>query len=142
MSETNGHSGNGKPSENGHTKPTLPDGGLGGQTVLHDMRLRERAMRERWNVTPDMRRLGLETAMDIMQNGESDRARLAAVRTIQHADKINIEQEQGPEKHNHLHVEGIDWQSMFNRTRPQSSRDVIDVDDPKVEERQNGSSDS
>ncbi len=92
-------------------------------STTRDVRLIERAMRERWPMTAEVRKRSIRTALCILYGLDDkgkprtkmppDRARLSAFRALLAADNLNLaaEKEVLPQQHVHLH-QGIDFDSI------------------------------
>lgn len=88
---------------------------------VRDVRMVERAMRERWPMTADVRKAMTKQLMLIVVGRDakgqprtvSDRARTSAFRALIAADAINLnaEKEVLPQQHVHFH-EGIDFDKI------------------------------
>src|SRR5436305_2784353 len=71
-----------------------PQGGSGGETRrrVHDVRLIERALRERWPIPKALRRPLIERLAEIVQDtGSTPREVTSAAKAILGASKLNLE---------------------------------------------------
>lgn len=99
-----------------------------------DTRLIERALRERWPITPEYRKRIVNRALlialgrdkDGKPTSTSNREILSAIRTLIMADNLNIEAEKEvlPQQHNHLHV-GIDLDKISTDELKKIEADLI-----------------
>ena len=92
-------------------------------STTRDIRMIERAMRERWPMTAEMRKRSVRVALCILygldEKGKprskppTDRMKLSAFRALIAADSLNLaaEKEVLPQQHVHLH-QGIDFDSI------------------------------
>lgn len=68
-----------------------------------DLNMQERAIRERWPITPEKRAEMIQRAQEIMQLAKSPRTKLAAMKVLLMADAMNLKSEEQPGQHLHLH---------------------------------------
>jgi hypothetical protein len=59
-----------------------------------DTRLIEKAIRQRWDIPPDIREAMPKELSDIIKTGKSHRNKIAASRALLAADSLNLQQEQ------------------------------------------------
>jgi len=71
-----------------------------------DLTLANRALRERWPLTPEMREFIVLEAMKIAMSSHDERNRLGAMRVLVSADRTNSVRENTatPQQVNHLHA--------------------------------------
>lgn len=87
----------------------------GGQTS--DTRLIARAIKERWPITPEMRQAVVVQLAKVVVNRNGDvapREMVAAARALIAADKINLEEQQGPAAENHLHLHSHETRTVID----------------------------
>lgn len=68
-----------------------------------DLQMEERAIRERWPITPEKRAEMIARAQEIVQLAKSPRTKLAAMKVLLMADAMNLKSEEQPGNHLHLH---------------------------------------
>jgi len=68
-----------------------------------DLNMEERAIRERWPITPEKRAEMIARAQEIVQLAKSPRTKLAAMKVLLMADAMNLKSEEQPGQHLHLH---------------------------------------
>jgi len=68
-----------------------------------DLNMQEKALRERWPITPEKRAEMIARAQEIVQLAKSPRTKLAAMKVLLMADAMNLKSEEQPGQHLHLH---------------------------------------
>jgi hypothetical protein len=68
-----------------------------------DLLMQERAIRERWPITPEKRAEMIARAQEIVQLAKSPRTKLAAMKVLLMADAMNLKSEEQPGQHLHIH---------------------------------------
>jgi hypothetical protein len=68
-----------------------------------DLNMQERAIRERWPITPEKRAEMIARAQEIVQLAKSPRTKLAAMKVLLMADAMNLKSEEQPGQHVHIH---------------------------------------
>lgn len=68
-----------------------------------DLLMEERAIRERWPITPEKRAEMIARAQEIVQLAKSPRTKLAAMKVLLMADAMNLKSEEQPGQHLHIH---------------------------------------
>ena len=79
----------------------------------------------RWPITPEIRQAAVERLNGIMTNEDSTARDVTnAGRVLVQADAMNVRREQGPAKHQHLHLHG---DGPVDEAKPQTVAELRDV---------------
>ena len=91
-------------------------GGVLGGGARSDARMVERAIREKWPITDEIRQLATQQMAITVGRSESERARVAAARVLAQFDRVNVQRESNliaeerartAETHQHVHFEAL-----------------------------------